>query len=404
MTQGNGPLQGYTVLELGSTIAGPFCGRLLADFGADVIKVEIPEGDPLRSMSPSDNGRALYAATSFRGKANVSIDLRKPDGQKLARALALKSDIVLENFRPGTLERWGLGYEQLSRDNPGLVMVRISGFGQTGPYRERPGFGIIGESVGGLRELTGDPDRPPSRVAVSLTDNLTGLYGAFGAAMALLQRGRTGVGQVVDCALYEAAFSFMDGHVATYDRLGIVPSRAGSRLSNHVPNNLYLSRDRVYVHVAAGNQSVFERLAAVIGRPDLVADERFATLAARNRHPDEVDELLGAWIGQHDALAIEERFGSEDIPCCRILRLPDIFADPQFAAREMIVPVEDPGIGTVRMPGIVPKLSATPGRIRWSGRLPGENTRGVLRSLCGLDDAEIDRLVADRIVFQQGES
>jgi len=230
-----GPLAGTRVLELGSTVAGPFCGRLLADFGAEVIKIEPAEGDAVRTMGKRFHGKSLYAASIFRNKSLVCLDLREPRGQEIARKLAAKSDVLIENFRPGGLEKWGLGYDRLSAENPGLVMVRISGFGQDGPYGQRAGYGVIGEAVSGLRHVTGDPDRPPARIAVSLTDCITGLYGAFGATLALLARGKTGRGQVVDAALYECAFSFMEPHVPAYDKLGAVAMRTGSRLPDSTP-------------------------------------------------------------------------------------------------------------------------------------------------------------------------
>jgi len=291
----NGPLTGVRVLELGSTVAGPFCGRLLADFGAEVIKVELADGDTVRSMGKQLRGRSLYAASIFRNKSLISIDLRVAEGQDIIRKLAKTSDVIVENFRPGALERWNLGYEQLSAENKGLVMVRISGFGQTGPYSERPGFGVISEAVSGLRHVTGDPDRPPARVAVSLTDYITGLYGAFGAVMAILVKRQTGRGQYVDSALYEAAFSFMEPHIPAFDKLGHVANRAGPRLPDNVPNNLYPTRDGGFVHIAAISDSLFRRLAGVMGRPQLADEKRFSTGLLRAEHADELDEAIAAW-------------------------------------------------------------------------------------------------------------
>jgi crotonobetainyl-CoA:carnitine CoA-transferase CaiB-like acyl-CoA transferase len=263
------------VLELGSTVAGPFCGRLLADFGAEVIKVEAAEGDTVRSMGKRLDGRSLYAASIFRNKELISVDLRLPEGQEVVRKLVRSCDVVVENFRPGALERWNLGYDDLSKINPKLIMVRISGFGQTGPYSERPGFGVIGEALSGLRHITGDPDRPPARVAVSLTDYITGLYGAFGAVMAILAQRQTGRGQVIDTALYESAFSFMEPHIPAYDKLGVVAGRAGSKLPDSVPNNLYPTRDKAFIHIAAVGDPVFRRFATTMGRADLADDARF---------------------------------------------------------------------------------------------------------------------------------
>ena len=250
-----GPLTGYRVLEIGSTIAGPFCGRLLADFGAEVIKAEAPGGDPVRTMGKHFHGRSLYAASIFRNKALISVDLQKPDGQDIIRNLAKLCDVIVENFRPGRLEEWGISYHQLSNINPTLIMVRISGFGQTGPYSRRPAYGVTSEAVSGLRHLTGDPDRPPSRVAVSMTDYITGLYAAFGTVLALLAREKTGHGQCIDAALYECAFSFMEPWIAAYEKLGHVQNRTGSRLPSSAPNNLYVSDDQQFIHVTAMNDT-----------------------------------------------------------------------------------------------------------------------------------------------------
>ena len=254
-----GPLAGLRVLELGSTIAGPFCGRLLADFGADVIKIEAFEGDPLRTMGKRFEGKSLYAASLLRNKALICVDLRTPEGQEIARDLVRKSDIVIENFRPGRLEEWGLGYAQLSEINPGIIMVRISGFGQDGPYSQRAGYGVIGEAMSGLRHLTGDPQSPPSRVAVSMTDYITGLYAAFGATMAVLARQQSGRGQFIDAALYESAFSFMEPWIPAFEKLGHIPRRTGSRLPESTPNNLYSSAEGEFIHITAMGNAVFAR-------------------------------------------------------------------------------------------------------------------------------------------------
>ena len=263
----SGPLQGYRVLELGSTVAGPFCGRLLADFGAEVIKVEPPEGDPVRTMGKHVDGHSLYAASILRNKQLVCLDLRKQQARDVVGQLAQNCDIVVENFRPGTLEKWGIGYEQLSARNPQLIMVRISGFGQSGPYRERPGYGFLGDAVGGMLHINGYPDRPPVRAAVPVTDMLTAVYGALGAVMALLARGKTGRGQIVDAALYESSFSLMESHVIAYDQLGLVAQRSGTRLPGSTPNSLYPTADGGYIAMAASSDPVFKRLAHTMGRP-----------------------------------------------------------------------------------------------------------------------------------------
>jgi crotonobetainyl-CoA:carnitine CoA-transferase CaiB-like acyl-CoA transferase len=396
----NGPLTGTRVLELGSTVAGPFCGRLLADFGAEVIKVEAAEGDTVRTMGKRLNGRSLYAASIFRNKKLISVDLRLPEGQEIVRKLVRSCDVVVENFRPGALERWNIGYEHLSRVNPKLIMVRISGFGQTGPYSGRPGFGVIGEALSGLRHITGDPDRPPARVAVSLTDYITGLYGAFGAVMAILALKQTGRGQYVDTALYESAFSFMEPHVSAYDKLGVVAGRAGSRLPDNVPNNLYPTRDKSFIHIAAVGDPVFRRFLTAMGRGDLLEDARFRSGLDRATHADELDAIIVEWTEAHDLETIDKVLNDASVPASRIYTMADIFRDAHFAARGAIVDVPDSELGSVKMANVVPRLSDTPGRVNHAGGgVVGMDTRDVLREVAGLSAAEIDRLNAAGVVL-----
>lgn len=396
----NGPLTGIRVLEMGSTVAGPFCGRLLADFGAEVIKIESADGDTVRSMGKRVDGRSLYAASIFRNKSLVSVDLRKAEGQELVRKLVRSCDVVVENFRPGALERWNLGYEHLAKVNPKLVMVRISGFGQDGPYAHRPGFGVIGEAVSGLRHITGDPDRPPARAAVSLTDYITGLYGAFGAVMALMVQRQTGKGQYVDSALYECAFSFMEPHIPAFEKLGYVANRAGPRLPDNVPNNLYPTRDGSFIHIAAVGEPVFKRFLGVLGRPELSGDPRFRTAVDRSRHEDELNAIIEAWTTAHDLAALERLLHDADVPATRIYTMADIFRDPHYKARQAIVDAPDAELGSVRMANVVPRLSATPGRVRHAGgHVVGGDTRAVLRQVAGLSDAEIESLRAAGIVM-----
>lgn len=395
----DGPLTGIKVLELGSTVAGPFCGRLLADFGAEVMKVEPAEGDTVRSMGKRLGKHSLYASSIFRNKSLISIDLRREGGQELVRKLARECDVVVENFRPGALERWGIGYQQLARINPRLVMVRISGFGQTGPYAERPGFGVIGEALSGLRHITGDPDRPPARVAVSLTDYITGLYGAFGAVMAILVQRQTGVGQYVDTALYEAAFSFMEPHIPSYEKLGHVAGRAGARLPDNVPNNLYPTRDDSFIHIAGVGEPVFRRFAAAMGRPELVDDERFRNGIARAAHADEMDDVIAAWTRTRDLAELEDILQRASVPASRIFTMADIFTDAHFAARGAIVDAPDPELGSVKMANIVPRLSETPGRVRHAGRATvGIDTVSVLSTVAGLQGPEIRKLRDEGVI------
>lgn len=395
----NGPLTGVRVLEMGSTVAGPFCGRLLADFGAEVIKVETADGDTVRSMGKRVGSRSLYAASIFRNKALVSIDLRKPEGQELVRKLVRECDIVVENFRPGVLERWNIGYEHLSKVNPKLVMVRISGFGQDGPYAHRPGFGVIGEAVSGMRHITGDPDRPPARVAVSLTDYITGLYGAFGAVMALMVARQTGKGQYVDSALYECAFSFMEPHIPAFEKLGHIANRAGSRLPDNVPNNLYPTKDGSFIHIAAVGEPVFKRFMGLLGKPELIDDPRFRTPVDRSRNEDALNAMIEAWTTAHDLATLERKLQDADVPATRIYTMADIFRDPHYRARGAIVDAPDAELGSIKMANVVPRLSATPGRVRHAGGAAiGGDTRAVLRDVAGLSDGEIEVLRAAGVV------
>lgn len=379
-----GPLSGCKVLELGSTISGPFCARLLADFGADVIKIEPPEGDTLRSLGQRYKGKSLYAATLLRNKSLASIDLRQEQGRDIVRKLAAKCDIVVENFKPGTLEKWGLGYEDLRALNAGLIMVRISGFGQTGPYSGRAGYGVISEAVSGLRHLIGDPDRPPARVAVALTDYITGLYAAFGAVMALHARRVTGVGQCIDAALNECAFSFLESHVPAYEKLGIVAKRAGSRLPNSAPNNLYSTKDGQQIHITAIADAIFRRMAAIMNQPELARDARFATAVARGVNMDALDSIIEQWTLTLDAQELEKQLLAASVPATRIFTMADIFKDPHYAARGMLAGVPDDELGSVTLAAPVPLLSGTPGRIRRSGGRIGRDTERILSDVLGM--------------------
>jgi crotonobetainyl-CoA:carnitine CoA-transferase CaiB-like acyl-CoA transferase len=392
------PLEGVRVLELGSTIAGPFCGRLLADFGAEVIKIEPPEGDPVRTMGLHFEGQSLYAASILRNKSLVCLDLRKPEGQLLARDLALQCDVIVENFKPGTLERWGLGYEELALEKPSLVLVRISGFGQTGPYSGKAGYGVIGEAVSGLRHVTGDPDRPPARVAVSLTDYVTGLYGAFGAVMAVFDAYRRGRGQVVDCSLYESVFSFMEPHVPAYDKLGVIANREGSRLPGSNPNNLYPTADGDFIHITAMADPVFKRLCNAMDNGELASNPQFCSARGREENHVELDDLIGRWTLAHPLAVLEQILEKFDVPATRIFRMDDIFRDPHFKSREMLWPAFDEHLGSVVLAAPVPKLSATPGTIRHAGRGIGANTREVLSSVLKLSFERIDELAAKKTI------
>jgi len=394
-----GPLSDYRVLELGSTAAGPFCARLLADFGAEVVKIEAVEGDPIRQLGEVVDGKSLYAASILRNKRIACFNFRKEEARALIRKVLPKFDVVVENFRPGTLEKWGLGYEDLRAIKPDLVMTRISGYGQSGPYRDRPGYGVIGEAKSGLRHMIGEPDRPPSRVAIPLTDYITAVYAAFGTVTAMLAREKAGLGQCVDASLVESAFSFMEAYVPAYEKTRKIGMRTGSRLPDSAPNSLYPTRDGGYIHIAALADAVFRRLATVMGRPELGTDARFADQRSRFRKVDEIDRLVGEWTARHDIDELEEILEKGDVPASRIYTMADIFRDPHYRAREMLVPTPDDDLGSVTLAGVVPKLSATPGTLRWAGRRPGQDTRAFLRDTAGLTDAEIDRLAAEGVVF-----
>ena len=394
-----GPLSGYRVLELGSTAAGPFCTRLLADFGAEVVKIEAVEGDPIRQLAETVKGKSLYAASILRNKVIASLDLAKPEARALLKQFIPQFDIVVENFRPGTLEKWGFGYTDLISIKPDLIMTRISGYGQTGPYRDRPGYGVIGEAMSGLRHMIGDPDRPPSRVAIPLTDYITALYAAFGTVMAVLSREKTGVGQVVDATLIESAFSFMEAYVPGYEKTGKTGMRAGARLPNSAPNNLYPTRDGSYIHIAALADSIFRRLAGAMEQAELGADLRFSRQTARNANESLTDELVAKWTMSKDLAQLEEILEAANVPASRIFTMADIFKDQHYRARDMLVQAADDDLGSVTLAGIVPKLSGTPGKVRWSGHRIGQDTRAILKKYTDLSDARIDELAKAGVVF-----
>ncbi|MFY9137247.1 CaiB/BaiF CoA transferase family protein [Zwartia sp.] len=400
-TENEGPLAGYTVIELCSTIAGPACARLLADFGAEVIKIEPSDGDPVRNMGSHDGNVSLYATSILRNKQSVSINLRTPQGQSLVRKLIAQADIVVENFRPGTLERLGLDYASLSKDNPGLVMVRISGYGQTGPYKDRPGYGVTCEAIAGVRHMTGDPDRPPARVALAVTDEHTAVFAAFGALMAILQRQKTGKGQIVDSTLYESAFSMMEPHVPAYDRLKIIPKRVGSNLPSTAPNSLYPTQDGSFVLIAANNDVIFKRLAQAMDQPELSTDERYATQRARAARVKEVNKIVEDWAAHYSAAEIETRLIAAEVPVSKVFTIEDIFHDPHFKQREMLVQVPHPEFGELTLMGVVPKLSDTPGKIRHAGHKVGQDTTEVLQNKLGLNMDELNDLLKQGVIHTQ---
>lgn len=387
-----GPLYGLKVVELCTTISGPVCARLLADFGADVIKIESPEGDPGRNFGAQVGGVSLYAASMYRNKRCIVLDLKEPEGLAIALQLLDHADILVESFRPGVLGRLGLGADVLKARNARLVTVHISGYGQTGPYRDRPGYGAICEAIAGVRYLTGDPDRPPARCALALTDYLTAVYAAFGAMMALYERTQSGMGQEIDAALYESAFSQMEGPVTAYEPTGTIPIRQGPRLMNTAPNSLYPTQDKRWVLIAANNDAIFRRLAKAMGRPELSTDPRYATQRARGERIAEMDELVTAWTSRRQATDAESVLEAAGVPTAPIYTIADIFEDQHFRARNMLMRLPHPTIGEICVPGVVPKLSRTPGHLRKAGSGLGADTRSVLIDELQFSGTEVDRL------------
>ncbi|MBP0590449.1 CoA transferase [Paraburkholderia sp. LEh10] len=381
------PLAGVRVLELGSLIAGPYASALLAQFGAEVVKIEPPkDGDPLRKWRKLHDGTSLWWYTQSRNKKSVTVDLKCEEGQDIVRRLASQADIVIENFKPGTLEKWGIGWDELSALNPKLVMVRISGYGQDGPYRERPGFAAIAECMGGLRHVTGFPDRPPVRVGVSLGDTLASLYGTIGALVAMhhLKNG-DGTGQYIDVALYEAVYAVMESLVPEYGEFGHVRERSGSSLPGISPSNTYLCGDGQYVVIAGNGDGIFKRLMVAIGRDDLASDPELARNDGRVKHNDIIDTAISNWVSTRKLSDVLPILEAASVPCGRVYTVADIAEDPHYRARGMIQRHELPDGAPIDLPGIVPKLSATPGQTRWVGPQLGEHTNEVLAEI-GIDE------------------
>jgi formyl-CoA transferase len=393
-------LEDLRVVEMGQLLAGPFCGQLLADFGADVIKIEPPgDGDPMRNWGREKaNGASLWWPVVARGKRSVTVNLREPAGQDLARRLIAQADVLVENFRPGTLEKWGLDPEDLRRDNPRLIVTRVSGYGQTGPYASRPGYGAIGEAMGGLRAVIGEPDRPPARAGISIGDTLAATFACVGTLVALHVRERTGRGQVVDSALYEATLAVMESLIPEYAIAGYVRPRTGSILPNVAPANAYPTSDGKE-HLISGNQdTVWRRLAEAMGRPELGDDPRYATHNARGDNQAELDALIGAWSATLPADELEAVLNEHAVPNGRIFTAPDMLADAHFAAREAIVKLVHPELGEFPMQNVAPKLSDTPGEVRWVGPELGQHTDEVLAGVLGLAADELAGLREKGIV------
>jgi formyl-CoA transferase len=392
-------LQGLKVVEMGQLIAGPFAGKTLGDFGADVIKIEPPgSGDPLRNWRLIQDGTSVWWQVQSRNKRSIALDLRKPEGQDIARRLIAQADVLVENFRPGTLEGWGMSYEALSQDNPGLVMLRISGYGQTGPYRDLPGFGAIGEAMGGLRHLTGEPGRVPVRCGISIGDSLAALHGTIGVLTALYHRKvNGGRGQVIDVALHEAVFNVMESLIPEYSAFGAVREPAGSALPGIAPSNAYRCGDGAVVLVAGNGDSIFKRLMAAIGRPDLAEDPALADNAGRVQRVGEIDAAIEAWTLQHPSAEVLARLGEARVPAGRVYTARDIAEDPHYRARDMIMRQTTRDGHEVDVPGIVPKLMGTPGQVRSSAPGLGDDTDAVLDEL-GLSAADIATLRTKKVV------
>ena len=395
---GDGPLAGLKVLELGQLIAGPFAAKTLADFGAEVIKVEPPgAGDPLRKWRLLKDGTSVWWQVQSRNKRSVALDLRAPEAQEVVRKLAAEADVLVENFRPGALEGWGLGPDRLLEANPRLIVLRISGYGQTGPYKDRPGFGVVAEAMGGMRHLTAEPGRVPVRVGVSIGDTLASLHGVIGVLMALHERHRSGRGQVIDVALYEAVFNCMESLLPEYSAFGAVREPAGSALPGIAPSNAYRCGDGGYALIAGNGDSIFKRLMGVIGRADLAADPQLADNTGRVARVQEIDGAIGAWAARHTVDDVLTALEGAHVPAGRIYTVADIARDAHYRARGMIESQVMEDGSTLEVPGIVPKLSRTPGRRRRAAPALGQDTDAVLREI-GLSEAQVSALKARGIV------
>lgn len=380
------PLTGLRVIELGQLIAGPFASKILAEFGADVIKVEPPAGgDPLRGWRLIHEGTSVWWAAHARNKRSITLDLRTPEGQDVIRQLAQDADILIENFRPGAMEKWGLGFKDLHALNPKLIMLRVSGYGQSGPYRDRPGFGVIGEAMGGLRYLSGEPGRPPVRVGVSIGDTLSGLHGVIGVMMALRHREQQGgLGQEVDVALYESVFNMMESLLPEYSKFGAVRQPSGASMPGIVPTNAYLCKDGRYALIAGNGDSIYKRLMESVGRSDLATAPELANNVGRAANAERIDRAISDFTAQHDLEAVLDLMNQVGVPAGKSYDAADIANDPHYQARDMILEAKLPDGSTVHVPGIVPKLSATPGQINREAPTLGQHTSEILDSL-GID-------------------
>jgi len=395
----NGPLSDLRVLELGTLLAGPFCGQLLGDMGAEVIKIEPPgQGDPMRAWGRQAAGEpSLWWPVVGRNKKAVTLDMRQPEGQALFKEMVKHTDFVLENFRPGTMEKWHCGWEELRKINPRLIMIRVSGYGQTGPYSHRAGFGAIGEAMGGLRYVVGDPSTPPSRMGISIGDELAATFACLGALSALHYREKTGEGQVVDSALYEAVLNMMESLITEYDKTGYIRERTGAILPNVAPSNVYPTADGL-VLIAANQDTVFGRLCEAMGQPELAKDARYVNHQARGSNQKQLDGLVGHWTGGLSTKAVLELMDKHGVPAGLIYRAPDMLEDPHFLAREAIVETDHPHFGKLKMQNVAPKLSKTPGGIRSPAPEMGQHNDEVYRGMLGVDADRFAALLASKVI------
>jgi crotonobetainyl-CoA:carnitine CoA-transferase CaiB-like acyl-CoA transferase len=394
-----GTLEGLRVLDLGTMIAGPFCCALMADHGADVIKIERPNvGDPMRSWTPMVDGQSLWWKVSARNKRLITLDLGSHRGQEVLKKLVSTADVIVENFRPGTLERWNLGYPMLEEIRPGIILARVSGYGQTGPYATRPGYGTIAEAMSGIPAFTGFPDQAPQLSAFPLADTVAGVFAAFGVMSALYHRSQTGRGQVVDVSLFEPLFRLVESQVIAFDQLGLVKQRVGNRIEEDAPRNAYATSDGKFVTISASSPRTWERFANAIGHPELISDPRFIDNAARCANVEALDEVVAAWHRTRTLDEIMAIFDAQDVVAGPIYDLEQIFADAQYKARDAIVKVVDPTLGEVRMPGVTPRFTVTPGAVRHPGMSLGASNDDVYLGELALDRDEYQALCADGVI------
>ncbi|KZD09748.1 CaiB/BaiF CoA transferase family protein [Oceanibaculum pacificum] len=398
---GKGPLAGLRVIDAGTMIAGPLGATQLADFGADVIKLEQPGiGDPMRHWTPMKDDKSLWWKVIGRNKRLITLSLSKPEGQEIFRELVKTADVVIENYRPGTFEKWGLGYKELAKINPRLVLVRVSGFGQTGPYSHRGGYGTIAEAFSGIPSFTGFPDRPPTLPGFPMADSVAATFAAMSAMFAIYRRdqGGAGHGQEIDVSLFEPIFRLTEAQVIGFDQLGIVKTRQGNRLAEDSPRNTYETRDGKWVGISASSQKTFERLAAAIGRPDMITDPRFTSNAARCEHADYLDGIIADWFRLHDAAEVSRIFDEADVVAGLVYDIQDIVNDPHYQARQSIVDVPDADFGSVRMQNAIPRFVETPGEVRFAGAHLGAHNRDIYLGELGLTEADLARLAEQQVI------